>query len=208
MLTAAHVVGSLSSAYPLGQREVLLGTGVGAASSGDPRIGDVVASQPVEPCEEVRLDASLVLVDGHVTLGHVVRETVISGRARNLEGHDDLVTVFKSGINTPGLTQGLLDPTLESLKVVLPQAGGRPIVRDYLRGWFVYGDGQPFARPGDSGSIVVDADDCAVAMIVALRTEPHREPQAEDPAFVIPILDILDGLAVRLAGPDRACVLA
>ncbi len=36
MLTAAHVVGSLSAAHPLGQREVLLRTGIAATTSGDP----------------------------------------------------------------------------------------------------------------------------------------------------------------------------
>jgi hypothetical protein len=207
MLTAAHVVGSPSSAHVLGQREVLLLSGVAAASSGDPRIGDVVLSDPAEPTEEIRLDASVVRVDGHVTLRQVVRETTTSGRARSLDGVDDLVTVFKRG-GTSGLTQGLLDPTPESLKVELPQAGGQPIVRDYLRGWFVEGHAGPFARPGDSGSIVVDEDECVVAMVVALRTDPRRGPRPSDPAFVIPILDVLEGLDVRLTGPDRRCTLS
>ncbi len=156
----------------------------------------------------MQLDACLVRVDDHVTLGGVVREAVASGRARDLDGLDDLIPVFKRGINAPGLTRGLLDPTPESLKVVLPQVGGSPIVRDYLRGWFVYGDAHPFARPGDSGSIVIDEDDCVVAMVVALRAENPHSPKVEDPAFVIPICDVLDGLRVRLAGPDRPCTIA
>ncbi len=207
MLTAAHVVGSLSAAHPLGQREVLLRTGVAAASSGDPRIGEVIASDPAEPTEEVRLDACLVRVEEHVSLGRIVRETILSGRPRDLSGLDDLVTVFKRGINTPSLTKGLLDPTPASLKVTLPQAGGQPIVRDYLNGWFVHGHDGPFARPGDSGSIVVDGDDCVVAMVVALETDPRSPLHSEDPAFVIPILDILQGLGAQLAGPDRRCTL-
>jgi hypothetical protein len=209
MLTAAHVVGSLSLAHPLGQREVLLGAAFARPSSGDPRIGDVIASHPAEPSEEVQIDASLVRVDEHVTLTQLVRDRITSGRPRDLSGVDDLVTVFKRGINTPRLTRGLLDPTPEAFKVVLPQSGGGgALVRDYLRGWFVYGDGVPFAQPGDSGSIIVDEDDCVVAMLVALRTEPHRPPRPEDPAFVVPILDVLDGLGVSLAGPDRPCTLS
>jgi hypothetical protein len=207
MLTAAHVVGSLSAAHPLGQREVLFGTELARPSSADPRIGDVIASHPAEPTEEVQIDACLVRVDDHVTLTQVVRDTITSGRPRNLDGMDDFITVFKHGINAPGVTQGLLDPTPEAFKVVLPQAGGPPVVRDYLRGWFVYGDGVPFARPGDSGSIVVDEDDCIVAMVVALRTEPYRPPQPDDPAFVVPIIDVLNGLGVALAGPDRPCTI-
>lgn len=208
MLTAAHVVGSLSAAHPLGQREVLLRTGVAAVPSGDPRIGDVIHSSPAEPSEEVLLDACIVRIDNHVTLGQVVRETIVSGRARDLSGSNDLVTVFKRGITTPGLTRGLLDSTPASLKVVLPQPGGPPIVRDYLQGWFVHGEDGPFARPGDSGSIVVDEDDCVVAMVVALETDPQRPIRPEDPAFVIPILHILEGLDVRLIGPDRPCTLS
>jgi hypothetical protein len=186
---------------------VLLLSGVAAASSGDPRIGEVIESDPTEPTEEIRLDASLVEVDHRVALGQVVRDTVASGRARNLEGADDYVTVFKRG-GTSGLTRGLLDPTPASLKVELPQAGGPPIVRDYLRGWFVEGHDAPFARPGDSGSIVVDEDECVVAMVVALRTNQREGPKPTDLAFVIPILDLLDGLGVRLVGPDRHCTVA
>jgi hypothetical protein len=123
MLTAAHVVGSLSLAHPLGQREVLLGAAFARPSSGDPRIGDVIASHPAQPSEEVQIDASLVRVDEHVTLTQLVRDTITSGRPRDLSGVDDLVTVFKRGINTPRLTRGLLDPTPEAFKVVLPQSG-------------------------------------------------------------------------------------
>ena len=69
-----------------------------------------------------------------------MRETITPSRARDLEGLDDSVTVFERGINTPDLTEGSLDPTPQSLKVELPQSHGPPIVRDYLRGSFVYGD--------------------------------------------------------------------
>jgi len=207
MLTAAHVVGSLSAAHALGERHVLLRTGVGATSSGDPVIGEVIESHPPEPCTTVELDACLVRVRDHVSLGHVVREAITSGRARNLRGLDDLVPVFKRGINTPSLTAGLLDPTPVIGRTKLLQPYGPPIVREYQNGWHVYGDGVPFAKLGDSGSIVVDEDDCVVAMLVAVRSEKPFDPKPDDPAFVVPILDVLNGLNVRLVGPDRACVL-
>lgn len=208
MLTAAHVVGSLSTAHALDERHVLLRTGVGAASSGDPVIGEVIESHPPEPCTTVELDACLVRVRDHVSLGHVVRETITSGRARDLRGLDDLVPVFKRGINTPSLTAGLLDPTPVIGRTKLLQPHGPPIVREYPNGWYVEGDGVPFAKLGDSGSIVVDEDDCVVAMIVAIRSATPHAPGVEDPAFVIPIFNILDGLNVRLAGPDRPCTLS
>lgn len=207
LLTAAHVVGSLSAAHPQGRTDVLLRTGVASTSSGDPQIGEVIVSHPSEPCEEVELDACLVRVEDRVTLGSVLREHPTSGRARDLTGVEDLITVFKRGIRDPGLTRGLLDPTPVSLKVERQQPSGPPTVRDYLRGWFVYGDEHPFARQGDSGSIVTDEDDCVVALVVALRTDPLREVRVDDPAFVVPIFDVLAGLDVRLAGPNRPCVL-
>ncbi len=207
LLTAAHVVGSLCAAHPQGRIDVLLRTGVASTSSGDPLIGEVIESHPPAPREEVELDACIVRVGEHVSLGSVVREQAMSGRARDLMGVEDLVTVYKRGIRDPGLTRGLLDPTPVSLKVDLPQPSGPPIVRDYMRGWFVYGDEHPFARQGDSGSIVTDEDDCVVALVVALRTDTRRDLRVEDPAFVVPILDVLAGLNVRLAGPDRNCVL-
>lgn len=206
LLTAAHVTGSLSAAHALNHGEVLLLSGGAVGGSGDPRIGDVLRSHPAEPSDEVHLDAALVRLDDHVTLERVVREHATSGRARDLEGCEDFVTVYKRGC-TSGLTRGTLDPTPESLKVTLPRASGPPIVRDYLRGWFVEGHDGPFARPGDSGAIVVDEDECVVAMVVALRTDPTRGPQAGDLTFVVPICDVLSGLEVQLAGPDRACTL-
>jgi hypothetical protein len=201
MLTAAHVVGSLSAAHPLGWREVRLGTGTKDLSATDPRIGDVIESHPPEPCERVELDACLVRIDEHVTLGGGVRAKIASGEARNLDGCEESVIVFKRGINDLRPTEGRLDPTPQSLRVTRPTASGQAPVRDYLRGWFVYGVEQPFARSGDSGSIVVDEEDHVVAMVVALRTRHPHDPKIGDPTFVIPIMDILDGLKVRLAGP-------
>ena len=205
LLTAAHVVGSLCAAHPKGRADVLLRTGVASTSSGDPQIGEVIESHPAEPCEEVKLDACLVRVGEHVTLGSVLREQPTSGRARDLTGIEDFVTVYKRGIRDPGLTRGLLDPTPVSLKVELPQPSGPDIVRDYMQGWFVYGDEHPFAQPGDSGSIVTDEDDCVVALVVALRSPTPHAARVEDPAFVVPILDVLAGLDIRLAGPHRPC---
>jgi hypothetical protein len=207
-LTAAHVLGSLSAAHPLGQTEVLLGTRL-AASAADPRIGDVIESHPAQPCEEVELDACLVEIDEHVTLGQHVRETVLSCVPREIAEEQESIIVYKRGINAPGLTEGLLDPTPVSLRVELPQPGGPSVTRDYLRGHFVHGTDSehPFASAGDSGSIVIDEDDCVLGMVVALQTHTPHQPQPGDPAFIVPIADILAGLRVRLHGPRRPCTL-
>jgi hypothetical protein len=123
--------------------------------SGDPRIGEVIESHPPEPRDEVELDASLVRVDDDVKLSGIVRETVISRRPCDFDDESEPIIVFKRGSNARGLTEGLLDPTPEPLRVELPQLGGPSPERDYLRCWFVHGmDGvHPLARAGDSGSI-------------------------------------------------------
>ncbi len=106
LLTAAHVVGSLSAAHGIETGEVRLMTGP-ATGSADPRIGDVAFSSPPEPEYEIELDASLVRLDSHVSLDNHVRETVTTKRPRMLDGGEDYVRVFKRGINPPGLTEGL-----------------------------------------------------------------------------------------------------
>jgi hypothetical protein len=208
LLTAAHVLGSLSAAHSLGQTEVLLGVGL-TASAADPRIGQVIESHPPEPCTEVHLDACLVKIDGHITLNRHVRETILSAAPREIADEDEPIIVYKRGINAPGLTEGLLDPTPVSLRVELPQPGGPSIRRDYMRGYFVHGTEpeHPFARGGDSGSVVIDEDDCVLGMVVALRTDSPHAPLPSDPAFIVPITDVLAGLRVRLHGPNRACTL-
>jgi hypothetical protein len=208
LLTAAHVVGSLSAAHPLGQREAVLRAGVAAASSGEPRIGDVVLSHPAQPCAEIELDACLVRVDDNVELAQTVRETITSAMPRDLSESEDMIRVHKRGLAS-GLTSGWLDPIPSSLTTTAEAPDGERTFREYTKGWLVIGEPGPFAAPGDSGSIVVGDDDCVVGLIVALETEYPRGPlKREDPAFVVPIIDVLRGLGVELTGPSRACTLA
>lgn len=207
-ITAAHVVGSLSWAHELGRTDVLMGTGSGPATAADALIGHVMCSHPAEVRDEIELDAALVQVEPHVTLNDVVQRARLSGIPRDVEAtadEDDPVLVHKRGVNQPQLTHGLLAPSPESLSVNAVLADGTVAVRDYVRGYFVYGDGGPFARPGDSGSIVVDDDDCVVGLLVALRAVDPHNVTAEDPAFVVPIVDILDRLDLTLPGPQRPC---
>ncbi|HEV7584848.1 MAG TPA: trypsin-like serine protease [Solirubrobacteraceae bacterium] len=207
LLTAAHVLGSLSAAHPLGQREAVLRAGVAAASSGDPRIGDVVFSHPAQPCIEIELDACVVRVDDNVELTQTVRETITSGTPRDLTESEEMIRVHKRGL-VSGLTTGWLDPIPSSLTTRAEGPNGWEILREYTKGWLVIGEPGPFAAPGDSGSIVVDDDDCVVGLIVALETQYPRGPlKPEDPALVVPIVDVLRGLGVELTGPARACTL-
>jgi len=210
MLTAAHVVGSLSTAHDETLTEVLLGEGVAVLPS-DPTIGRVLASHPEDPCREIEVDASVVSAEPGVSFNRVIREAETSRRPRDLndlpEGQD--LVVFKRGMNTPGLTEGLLDTTPSSLAVELPRSDGTAVRRDYLRGYFVTGteENDPFARQGDSGSVVVDEDDCVLGLVVALRISDPTNPHPQDPAFVVAITDVLEALDLELTGPDRPCTL-
>lgn len=80
-------------------------------------------------------------------------------------------------------------------------------MRRYPRVFFVYGDGEPFAKPGDSGAIVTDADDCVLGMLVGLRWAHGTTLDENTPGIVVPITDILDTLGLELLGPQRACTL-
>jgi hypothetical protein len=204
-LTAAHVVGSLSPAHGIDPPEVRLQIGVGAAGSGDPVIGRVVRSSPEAPTETVQLDASLVLTSENVTLGAVVRSTVCSGRPRHLDDATNFIPVFKRGMRS-GLASGLLDPTPVTALINLAGAAGQSV--RYEEGWWVEGDDGAFARPGDSGAIVVDEDDCVIGMVVAVDSENPADVQPSDRAFVISIADLIDGLEIALVGPDRPCTVA
>jgi hypothetical protein len=210
LLTAAHVVGSLSWAHELARTDVLVAAAGGPPGAGDRTMGDVVVSHPPEPTKLVMLDAALVAPLAHVTLGGPVRAGTLSSVPRNVEltaDEDNPVLVYKRGINSPAVTQGLLNPVAESLRVRSVQADGTVLTRTYARGFFVVGGDEPFARPGDSGSIVVDDDDCIVGLLVALRAPDPHNPRPEDPAFVVPIVDILSEMGLELPGPNRACTV-
>ena len=106
-----------------------------------------------------------------MTLKDIVREHGPSGIARDVEAtavNDNPVIVHKRGITEPKLTSGLLEPFAISalLKSQLPD--GASTFRRYLRVFRVYGDQGPFAKPGDSGAVVIDDDDCVVGMLVGL----------------------------------------
>ena len=120
----------------------------------------------------MELDASLIATVDGVTLNDIVREERLSGIARNVEEtavDDNPVIVYKRGITEPKLTSGLLEPiaTLVQTRVLTRRTGHNRAQLSAV--FFVYGDGEPFAKPGDSGAVVTDADDCVVGMLVGLR---------------------------------------
>ncbi len=210
LLTAAHVVGSLSWAHESDRTDVLLAANNGVPGSGDPTIGHVHLSHPPEPCEEVALDASLIAAADGVTLKDIVRDECLSGIARDVEASamdDNPVIVYKRGIREPKLTSGLLEPFAISALLQSRLPDGTSIWRRYLRVFHVYGDEGPFAKPGDSGAVVVDADDCVVGVLVGLGCTHSNVPEENTPGIVVPIIDILDTLGLQLLGPQRPCTV-
>ena len=184
--------------------------GFGGASSLDRTIGEVVASHPNDPAaQEVALDAALVRPYDRVQLASVVRDVPTSCIARDVEetsSDDNPVVVHKRGFAT-GLTSGLLEPFPVSLEVAGRGENGEEVVRDYTRGFFVEGDPGPFAKPGDSGAIVIDDDGCVVGMVVAVASKNPQDVQPSDAAFVVPVTDLLANLSLDLAGPSRPCTV-
>jgi Trypsin len=210
LLTAAHVVGSLSWAHPSHRMDVLLAANSGVPGSGDPTIGHVHLSHPPEPCEEVELDASLIAAVNGVTLNDIVRDECLSGIARDVEAtavDDNPVIVYKRGIREPKLTSGLLEPFAISALLESQLPDGTRALRRYLRVFRVYGDEGPFAKPGDSGSVVIDADDCVVGVLVGLGRTDGSAVDENTPGIVVPIIDILDTLDLELLGPQRPCTV-
>jgi len=208
-LTAAHVVGSLSEVAGAEVIRVNYVAGFGGASSQDRLVGEVYYSDPVDPdVDEVALDAALVEPADDVTFGSVVSDVPTSCFARDVEetaGDDNPVIVHKRGFAT-GFTTGLLEPYESTLEIEGRRPDGSPIVRTYTRGYLVTGDNdEAFAKPGDSGAIVTDADGCIVGMVVAVVAATPNNVHPDDPAFIVPISDLLDALSVRLAGPRRPC---
>ncbi len=94
------------------------------------------------------------------------------------------VPVSKLG-GTTGHTTGLLEPI--DAKHRLPDG------RTYSLGWWVLGDEERFAGPGDSGSIVVDEANLAVGMAVLIDDDQdHPDVQC----MVHGISQIMSALSV------------
>jgi hypothetical protein len=210
LLTAAHVIGSLSWAHGSERTDVLLAENSGVPGSGDPIVGHVHSSHPAEPCQEVELDVSLVTTVDGVTLNDIVREQGLSGIARDVEAtalDDNPVIVHKRGITEPKLTSGLLEPFAVSVLLESQLPGGASTWRRYLRVFRVYGDQGQFAKPGDSGAVVIDDDDCVVGMLVGLACADRTAIDENTPGIVVPIVDILETLGLELLGPKRPCTV-
>ena len=100
----------------------------------------------------------------NVHLNDVVHTEHPSGIVRDItiEPMQDQIIVHKRGIN--GFTSGLLErqPAIV-VDAELRRPGDELVHVTYYDGYFIHStDDQPFARDGDSGSIVVDNDDCVV----------------------------------------------
>lgn len=210
LLTAAHVIGSLSWAHGSERTDVLLAENSGVPGSGDPIVGHVHSSHPAEPCQEVELDVSLITAVNGATLNDIVREQNLSGIARDVEAtalDDNPVIVHKRGITEPKFTTGLLEPFAVSVLLESQLPSGTSTWRRYLRVFRVYGDQGQFAKPGDSGAVVIDDDDCVVGMLVGLACTNMSAIDENTPGIVVPITDILDTLNLELPGPQRPCTV-
>lgn len=199
MLTAAHVVGSLCPAYRHGvPTSVYAGLGR-AGGSIDEFVGQVIKSVPVEPELEIEIDACLISPAPHIVLSNVILEHPTPNRIREIsEVPDDDLVVYKRGATQPSLTAGVLviEETDLVVDVKVKPHSIETIEREYVDGYFIHStDEFPFAKDGDSGSIVVDENGHPVGMVVAVSGKGKKPT---DKAFCVPLQKILDSLDVRL----------
>jgi hypothetical protein len=199
LLTAAHVIGGL---FPFSASETeVIGYGdVAEADAHDTTtsaqeaiqysLGRLRRSIPPSPSQECTVDAAIAEVtSGRELKNHVEGRPIAGVRdIREMVGAEVPVRIFGARSN---LRRGVLStaPVTEQLEL---GKGGRLVT--YRHACHIHSvDDDPFADRGDSGSIAVDDDCYAVAMVVGQASPAIGTPP---PALAIPMAPILEELEV------------
>ena len=170
--------------------------GAAVGGSTDERLGTLEITVPTGPEPTLQIDAALVRPAQRARLSRDINAGPTVGIPRDLLREElyEPVPVFKRGART-GLTSGWAHPGTSTRKLV-DQTHGECIYQD---GFLIESSSsKPFALPGDSGSIVVDAEDRVIGMIVGVVGDPQAESAR---AFCTPIPPILETLGINLIGP-------
>lgn len=143
---------------------------------------------PLYPQPSVAVDAAVIKLADDVEFdnaigGHV--PTAFNDLWANPPDFD--LPVLKHGAATE-LTRGTLTPIASDHRV----EGFFP---RYTSGWWAYGDDQPFAVPGDSGSMVVDEEHRLIGMAVAIE---DRRADSNTGTFVHGVQQIFSALRIDL----------
>lgn len=201
LLTAAHVIGGL---FPIATRETgVVGYGdlmedhehetltapVSAISSA---LGQLERSIPPSREQRCTVDAAVARVSSDRELRNQFDGEPIAGvrDIRELLDTDIAVTMFGARSNR---REGVLNTAPVAERLRLGKTQHRIF---YERACHVRStDGEPFAVSGDSGSILVDQDRNALAMVVGMLTENEKPTPC---ALATPLVPVLEGLEIDL----------
>jgi hypothetical protein len=209
MLTAAHVIGGLFP-WPNDQTAVV---GYGnllphephdtittPLSAVNPDLGRVERSVPPRREQKCSIDAAIARVSSNRELVNSFNGAPVTGVRDIRDILDTDIAVEMFGARSNG-RRGILNtaPVMERLRL-----GGSEHRVLYERACLVRSlDDRPFAEEGDSGSVLVDEDLQAIAMIVGMIRD-DSEPTAC--AVATPIAPALDALGVEIyAGETSVC---
>lgn len=165
LLTAAHVAGELARLTEPGAPIEVHGYGYSFDDPADPvALGFVTRSLPLLTARKSAHDAALIEAVEPIALGSIVGNRPVSGlRDITAPDEEDQIEVRMRGARST-LRVGLLDNSSRDRNVRLPD--GRYMFYEGVR--FVRADGG-FAAHGDSGSVLVDRSDRAVALLVGVQ---------------------------------------
>jgi hypothetical protein len=174
LLTASHVIGGLFP-FSTSETEVL---GYGQLSETDRHdtttsaseavkfhIGPLFRSVPPDKAQKCTVDAAIARVSSNRSLvNEIDGETIVGCRDTRAEIDVDIpVRMFGASSN---LRTGVLNTAPVTEKVEIGKSGD---LVTYQHACYIESrDESPFAAQGDSGSVVIDADGFAVAMVVGL----------------------------------------
>lgn len=190
LLSAAHVVGGLARSSR--ESAVYTSDAVPPTPAAQVRIGTTIDSVPDELVEECKCDAALVRPVADVTFNRRLDRGSITRYIRAL-GEEDLgATLHKRGCTT-GETRGEFWGMTDVPLRVRTSPAFDVLYSNVLS--IMSTDHSPFALPGDSGAVVVDANNDVVGLIVGME-DPTR---TRDPmTFAIPIETVLGALDIDL----------
>lgn len=200
LLTAAHVIGGLFP-VPTEQRTVV-GYGdlrpdqphetiTAPVSAIAPDLGRLARSIPPDRVQKCSIDAAVARVSSDRELRNHINEQPVAGVRDIRETLDTDVPVRMYGARSKE-RNGILNTTPVAERLRIGQSQHKIF---YERACHVRSvDDEPFATLGDSGSILVDSDCYAVAMVVGMITAGEDVPLA----LATPLVPALDALEVDL----------
>ncbi len=198
LLTAAHVIGSL---FPMSTQETSV-VGYGDLASDEPHdtatapipaikidLATLERSIPPERTQRCSVDAAIARISSDRELrNHLGGEPIMGVRdIREILDTDIQVRMYGARSN---MRQGVLNtaPIAERLQV-----GNSEHEVFYERACYISSlDERPFAAQGDSGSIVVDEEGHAVAMVVGLSGTGEGPAKLTLATPLVPVLEELE----------------